>query len=118
MPGRTLIREPIKCFNGPDLGRAVRAERKAFGLTQAGLAAAAGVPRQRISEIERGEDVTAFMLLRVLGALGKGIQIADITTSAEALHSLFTDEVDWDSGDRRCKPDMHYRWPKNTFKKV
>ncbi|MBS3895792.1 MAG: helix-turn-helix transcriptional regulator, partial [Silanimonas sp.] len=40
------------------MGEALRAERAALGMTQAKLAAAAGVPRQRISEIERGENVT------------------------------------------------------------
>jgi transcriptional regulator with XRE-family HTH domain len=71
-------------FTTVGLGAAVRAERRALGLTQADLAAAAGVPRQRISEIERGENVTALMLLRVLGPLGKGLQIVDIRQNARA----------------------------------
>ncbi|MBS3895422.1 helix-turn-helix transcriptional regulator, partial [Silanimonas sp.] len=49
---------PGAIFNTKAMGEALRAERAALGMTQAKLAAAAGVPRQRISEIERGENVT------------------------------------------------------------
>jgi transcriptional regulator with XRE-family HTH domain len=88
------IRATSTIFTTLGLGAAVRAERRAFGLTQAGLAAAAGVPRQRISEIERGENVTALMLLRVLGALGKGLEIVDVRPNAGAWRSLFEGEDD------------------------
>ena len=87
----SVIRKPLKFFTTLGLGAAVRAERRAFGLTQAGLAAAAGVRRQRISEIERGENVTVLLLLRVLGALGMGLQIVTIKPNPEDWRALFED---------------------------
>lgn len=91
------INQASPFFNTKGLGRSLRAERRAFGLTQEGLAAAAGVPRQRISEIERGENVTALMLLRVLGALGKGLQIVAVQPDATAWRSLFEGDGDGDA---------------------
>jgi len=79
-------------FNTKDLGEALRSERLARGLSQAQLAQAAGLPRQRISEIERGENTTILLMLRALGALGKGLKIVDIRPEAGEFASLFEED--------------------------
>ncbi len=81
-------------FSTKALGEALRAERRAQRMTQATLAAAAGLPRQRISEIERGENVTAILLLKVLASMGKGLQIVDVRPDADDLRSLFEEAPD------------------------
>ena len=54
-----------------ELGRAIRAERKALGLTQGDLAAASGVSLRFLSELERGRSTAGIgRVLRVLGMLG------------------------------------------------
>lgn len=52
------------------LGQAIRARRKALGLTQEALADAAGVDRAHMGKIERGErNVTLLNISRIAGAL-------------------------------------------------
>lgn len=54
-----------------ELGRVLRAERKALGLTQGDLAAACGVSLRFLSELERGrESAGVGRVLRVLEMLG------------------------------------------------
>ncbi len=54
-----------------ELGRAIRTERKALGLTQADLAAACAVSLRFLSEVERGrESAGVGRVLRVLKMLG------------------------------------------------
>ncbi len=81
-------------FNTQELGQALREERLAMRMTQSDLAAKAGVTRQRISEIERGENVTALVLLRALAAMGKGLQFTDVRPQPGALTALFEDGDD------------------------
>jgi HTH-type transcriptional regulator / antitoxin HipB len=65
-----LIRQP------EDLGQAVRARRKAAGLTQAELAEVAGVGTRFVSELERGKPTAEFnKVLQVLRVLGFDLQI-------------------------------------------
>jgi len=65
-----LIRQP------EDLGQAVRARRKTAGLTQAELAAIAGVGNRFVSELERGKPTAEFnKVLQVLRVLGFDLQI-------------------------------------------
>lgn len=60
-----------------DIGRMVRAERKAQGLRQDELAAASGVGLRFIVELERGkETVQLGKVLVVLAALGCSLEIA------------------------------------------
>ncbi len=61
-----------RTIHTPDeLGHAIRAERKAHGLTQGDLAAACGVSLRFISELERGRASAGVgRVLRVLGMLG------------------------------------------------
>ncbi|MCP3959926.1 MAG: helix-turn-helix transcriptional regulator [bacterium] len=54
-----------------ELGRAVRIERRAQGMTQEDLAAACGVSRRFLSELERGRETAGIgHVLRVLNMLG------------------------------------------------
>ena len=54
-----------------ELGRVLRAERKALGLTQGDLAAASGVSLRFVSELERGRPTAGVgRVLRVLKMLG------------------------------------------------
>ena len=53
------------------LGDAVRAARKAKGLSQEALADAAGIDRSHMGKIERGErNVTLLNLVRISKAIG------------------------------------------------
>ena len=59
-----------------ELGRAIRAERKALGLTQGDLAAACGVSVRFVSELERGRQTAGVgHVLRVLQMLGLQVVI-------------------------------------------
>ncbi len=61
-----------------ELGRAIRAERKALGLTQGDLAAACGVSVRFISELERGRASAGVgRVLRVLNMLGLRVVLED-----------------------------------------
>lgn len=52
------------------LGKAVRAQRKALGLTQEALADAAQIDRAHMGKIERGErNVTFLNILRIATAM-------------------------------------------------
>jgi transcriptional regulator with XRE-family HTH domain len=52
------------------LGEAVRARRKAVGLSQEALADAAGIDRSHMGKIERGErNVTLLNLVKIAAAL-------------------------------------------------
>ena len=53
------------------LGEAVRASRKARGLSQEALADAAGIDRSHMGKIERGErNVTLLNVARIAKAIG------------------------------------------------
>lgn len=52
------------------LGRAIRSERKASGMSQEALADAAGIDRSHMGKIERGErNVTLLNITKVADAL-------------------------------------------------
>jgi transcriptional regulator with XRE-family HTH domain len=54
------------------VGRAIRAERKAVGLSQEALADAAGIDRSHMGKIERGErNVTLLNVARIADALDR-----------------------------------------------
>ncbi|MDR2219479.1 MAG: helix-turn-helix domain-containing protein [Methylobacillus sp.] len=59
-----------------ELGSALKAQRKAAGLSKTKLAQHAGKVREVIYRLESGEDVTVSSLLAVLGALGLTLQIS------------------------------------------
>lgn len=63
------------------LGQAMRARRKAAGVSQEELALTAGVDRAHMGKIERGErNVTALNILRIADALG--CRVSDIFVAA------------------------------------
>lgn len=63
-----------------DIGQAIRATRKALGLTQPELAGAAGVGLRFLVELERGKPTVQLnRVLAVLQALGLDLRIAPRT---------------------------------------
>ena len=60
----------MEILNMRDLGKAVRMERKARGLTQSDLAKNASVTRQTIIHIENGNDSSSFTLMKILRSMG------------------------------------------------
>lgn len=54
------------------LGKAIKASRKALGLTQDALADAAGIERAHLGKIERGErNVTLLNIIKIAVAMGQ-----------------------------------------------
>jgi transcriptional regulator with XRE-family HTH domain len=66
------------------LGLAVRERREQRRLSQASLASALGVARQRISALERGQLNPRYELLVAL-ADALGVQVGELVSRAEAL---------------------------------
>ncbi len=67
---------PVSIGDAAALGNAVRAARKALGLTQPQLALAAGVGVRFIVELEAGKPSVRFeTMLRVVHALGGDLMI-------------------------------------------
>lgn len=64
-------------LSSQDLGAALRAKRRAAGLTQADLAQRAGCRRQTIVAIEAGHSVQSHALIAVLTALEQGLLLVD-----------------------------------------
>jgi predicted transcriptional regulator len=66
-----------------DLGRLVRERRRAWSLTQADLAAAAGVGRGVLQKLETGRgDVTVSGVLAILSALSLDVDLVERETDA------------------------------------
>ena len=67
---------PAAIHSAAELGAALRAERKALGLSQADLALAAGVGLRFVVELEAGKPTVQLMrVLRVIAALGGTMQL-------------------------------------------
>jgi len=65
------MRTPIQVQSADDLGRAIRSQRKADGLTLAEAAGLTNVGIRFLSELENGKPTVRLdKLLRVLSALG------------------------------------------------
>ena len=81
-------------FSPKELGQAVRAERKALGRTQRWVAEKCQIRMATVSAVENGQNVELFTVMRILTALGKGLQIVDrhITLDLLAAADLFEDE--------------------------
>jgi transcriptional regulator with XRE-family HTH domain len=81
-------------FSPKELGQAVRAERKALGRTQQWVADKCQIRMATVSAVENGQNVELFTVMRILTALGKGLQIVDrhITLDLLAATELFEDE--------------------------
>lgn len=62
--------------NSNELGKVVRQRRKKLALTQAALAAVAGVGVRFVSELERGKRTAEFQrVLNVLHVLGMDLEL-------------------------------------------
>jgi transcriptional regulator with XRE-family HTH domain len=82
---------PIITASG--MGKALRAERKAQGKTQAQIAKMIGIRRQAIGDIEAGRNVESYTIFSVLAALGKGLQVVNLEMpTLDDLDSLFAED--------------------------
>jgi y4mF family transcriptional regulator len=67
-----------------ELGVALRAERKALGLTQADLALAAGVGLRFVVELEAGKPTLQLLrVLRVIDALGGTLELGGLAGTGD-----------------------------------
>jgi HTH-type transcriptional regulator/antitoxin HipB len=68
---------PIGTIMSPrDIGNAIRAKRKADGLTQADTAALCGVGTRFLGELERGKETAQIgKVIRILQGLGLTLQL-------------------------------------------
>ena len=74
-----------------DLGKRIRAERKARGRSQAWIAERVGCRRQTIADLEAGRNVALNILMGALAALGKGLAVVDARVDLERLTEMFDD---------------------------
>jgi transcriptional regulator with XRE-family HTH domain len=75
-------------LNAKQLGAALRAERRALGLTQTAMAARMDLRRQTVSDLEAGKNTSLHTLMTDLAALGKGLVIVDARPGVDDIHSL------------------------------
>jgi transcriptional regulator with XRE-family HTH domain len=76
-----------------ELGKALRAERKAQGKTQAQIARMIGCRRQAIGDVEAGRNVESYTIFSILAALGKGLQVVQLEMpTVDDLESLFAED--------------------------
>lgn len=83
------IRSPL--LNARDLGRALRAERRALALTQQGVAEATKLRRQTIVDLEAGRNVSIHTVFAALSALGKGLSIVNARVDLDQLQAALSD---------------------------
>ncbi len=74
-----------------DLAKEFKAKRKTLGFTQAQVAKNAGLRRETIIQIEAGENVQVYSLLKAVSALGKAIEIVDRRIDYDRLKEMFDD---------------------------
>lgn len=82
----------FQSFSATDLGLALRKERKALGMTQHALAQKANCRRETIIQLESGGNVSLYIVMGVLGALGKGLDVCDARMELERLAEIFGDD--------------------------
>jgi HTH-type transcriptional regulator / antitoxin HipB len=77
-----------------ELGRLLKTQREAAGMSKKELALRAGKVREVIYRLEDGDDVTVFSLFAVLPALALGMRIeeAGLPTMQEVAARLIDDE--------------------------
>lgn len=79
-------------FNINDLGAALRKERKARGLTQSALAKIAGISRQTVISVEKGDDSSVMVLLKICRAMGLRIRMLTADHDYTQLGALLDEE--------------------------
>jgi HTH-type transcriptional regulator / antitoxin HipB len=78
-----------------ELGRQLRDQREALGMSKSALAEKAGKVREVIYRLEAGEDSTVSSLLAVLGALGLALRLERAgLPSASEVAARFQDDDD------------------------
>ncbi|MBS0342928.1 Helix-turn-helix domain protein [Xylophilus ampelinus] len=78
-----------------ELGRQLREQREALGMSKSELAVKAGKVREVIYRLEAGEDSTVSSLLAVLGALGLALRLERAgLPSASEVAARFQDDDD------------------------
>ncbi|OXJ21440.1 hypothetical protein CFB82_41305 [Burkholderia sp. HI2714] len=82
MKTQTSLHSPL------ELGHLIRHKRKLAGLTQETLAAAAGVGRRVVAELEEGGNVSSHVLLPILARLGIELVQTDADIYPKALLAL------------------------------
>jgi HTH-type transcriptional regulator/antitoxin HipB len=76
-----------------ELGRLLKAQREAAGLSKKELAQRAGKVREVIYRLEAGDDVTVSSLFAVLSALGLGMHIEKVgLPTMQEVAARFSDE--------------------------
>lgn len=75
-----------------DFGRLFRAERKKLKKSQDLIAQHAGVRRETIVQLERGENVGLHTIMRALGALSKGLSIVSERPDYDQMREMLRDE--------------------------
>lgn len=78
----------LPILTAPDLGQCLRAERKALGKTQLDMALAMGCRRQTVADLEAGRNVSIFILIAALAALGKGLTIVNARPDIDQIQNL------------------------------
>jgi len=92
----------FRAFTASDLATAIRRERKAQKLKQEDLAKRAGITRQTVIDLEAGKNTTVYVLMGVIAALGKALQVTDARPSFGEVQQMF-DEEDASDGN---EPDQ------------
>lgn len=75
-----------------DFGSQFRAERRALKRTQGWIAENAGVRRETIVQLERGDNVGLHIIMRALGALGKGLLIVSDRPDYDQAKAMFNND--------------------------
>lgn len=79
----------VPIFTASELGQRLRAERKALGLTQQQLAVRVGVARQTVIDMEHGSNVSLYIVMGVLAALGKVLKVTDPRANVDDVRAMF-----------------------------
>lgn len=78
-----------------ELGRRLREQREALGLSKSKLAEKAGKVREVVYRLEAGEDTTVSSLMAVLGALGLAMRLESVgLPSAKEVARRFQEDED------------------------
>lgn len=98
-------------FTAADLGTLLRRERRAQGLTQQALAERARITRQTIIDLEQGRNTSVYVLMGVLAALGKALEVKDARPSVPDVRALFADDEEEAHGETGQDQDAARRNP-------
>lgn len=79
-------------FDPRSLGKDVRATRKALGFTQQRLAQYALVRRETIIQLESGQNVGVYTLMKALLSMGKGLVIVDVRPEGDQILAMLDDD--------------------------